>query len=44
MGLCYPLEDTESMIRETAGYIEDAERLAEADPSMARDVARVWVK
>ena len=28
MGLCEPLEDTESLIRETAGYISDAERLA----------------
>ena len=28
MGLCEPLEDTERRIRETAGYITDAERLA----------------
>ena len=28
MGLCDPLEDTERRIRETAGYIADAERLA----------------
>ena len=44
MGLCDPLEDTESLIRETAGYIEDTERLAEADPIMARDAARVCAK
>ena len=44
MGLCGPLEDTESLIRETAGYIEDTERLAEADPIMARDAARVCAK
>ena len=31
MGLCDPLEDTESLIRETSGYIEDAERLAEGE-------------
>ena len=30
-GLCDPLEDTERRIRETADYIEDAERLAEGD-------------
>ena len=29
MGLCDPLEDTESLIRETSDYIEDVERLAE---------------
>ena len=28
MGLCEPLEGTERRIRETAGYIADAERLA----------------
>ena len=28
LGLCDPLEDTERRIRETAGYIADAERLA----------------
>ena len=28
-GLCDPLEDTERRIRETSGYIDDAERLAE---------------
>ena len=28
MGLCEPLEDTERRIRETAGYLADAERLA----------------
>ena len=28
LGLCEPLEDTERRIRETAGYIADAERLA----------------
>ena len=31
MGLCDPLEDTESLIRETSGYIEDVERLAEGE-------------
>ena len=31
MGLCDPLEDTESLIRETSGYIEDTERLAEGE-------------
>ena len=28
LGLCEPLEDTERRIRETAGYIADAERLS----------------
>ena len=31
MGLCDPLEETERRIRETAGYIDDAERLADGD-------------
>ena len=31
MGLCDPLEDTESLIRETSDYIEDVERLAEGE-------------
>ena len=44
MGLCNPLEDTESLIRETAGYIDDADHLAEADPIMARDATGVCVK
>ena len=30
-GLCDPLDDTERRIRETSGYIEDAERLAEGE-------------
>ena len=30
-GLCEPLDDTERRIRETTGYIEDAERLAEGE-------------
>ena len=30
MGLCDPLEDTERRIRQTADYIDDAERLASA--------------
>ena len=30
-GLCEPLDDTERRIRETSGYIEDAERLAEGE-------------
>ena len=30
-GLCDPLEDTERRIRETADYIDDAQRLAEGD-------------
>ena len=29
MGLCDPIEETERRIRETADYIEDAQRLAE---------------
>ena len=29
-GMCEPLEDTERLIRETADYIADAERLAES--------------
>ena len=29
-GLCDPLDETERRIRETTGYIDDAERLAEA--------------
>ena len=28
LGLCEPLEDIEELIRETAGYIDDARRLA----------------
>lgn len=28
-GLCEPIEDTERLIRETADYVRDAERLAE---------------
>ena len=28
-GLCEPIEDTERLIRETADYVQDAERLAE---------------
>ena len=31
MGLCDPLEETERRIRETADYIDDAERLAERE-------------
>ena len=31
MGLCDPLEETERRIRETAGYIDDAQRLAERE-------------
>ena len=30
-GLCDPLDDTERRIRETADYIEDAQRLAEGE-------------
>ena len=30
--LCDPIEDTERRIRETADYIEDAERMAGMDP------------
>lgn len=30
IGLCEPLADTESLIRDTIAYIEDAERLADA--------------
>ena len=30
-GLCDPLDETERRIRETADYIEDAQRLAEGD-------------
>ena len=30
-GLCDPLEDTERRIRETADYIDDAQRLAEGE-------------
>ena len=30
-GLCDPLEETERRIRETSGYIDDAERLAEQE-------------
>ena len=29
-GLCEPIDDTERRIRETADYIDDAERLASA--------------
>ena len=32
LGLCEPLEATERRIRGTIGYIEDAERLAQARP------------
>ena len=28
---CEPLVETESLIRETAGYIEDAQRLADGE-------------
>ena len=31
MGLCDPLEETERRVRETAGYIDDSERLAEEE-------------
>ena len=31
MGLCDPTEETELRIRETADYIDDAQRLAEGD-------------
>ena len=30
-GLCAPLRDTECRIRETADYIEDAQRLVEGE-------------
>ena len=30
-GLCDPLEDTERWIRETGGYVQDAQRLAEGE-------------
>ena len=31
VGLCDPLEETERRTRETAGYIDDAQRLSERE-------------
>ena len=31
-GSCDPIEDTECRVRETSGYIDDAERIVGADP------------
>ena len=33
LGLCEPVDDTEQLIRETDQYIQDAERLADSQPT-----------